>query len=75
MFLSDLESMAVHDLSDKMDLEGMDLGGVITDAITVYRDDFPEKDRKFALLAEEVYTVNQFGHAERGEGKVFNFFE
>ena len=70
MFLTDLESMALNDLGGKMNLAGMDLGGVITDAITVYRDDFPEKDRQFALLADEVYAVDQFGNAQRNEGKV-----
>lgn len=53
----DLENMALDDLSGKMELEGMDLGGAIHDAMDVYREDFPEKDKNFALLADQVYNV------------------
>ena len=63
MFLMELEGMAELDLAPKMKLEGMDLGEKITEAVTAYRSDFPEKDGQFSLLSDEVYGIDENGQA------------
>jgi len=71
MFLQDLEDLASHELSDRMDLEGFDISEKIDEAVDAYRSDFPDKDEHFSLLANEVYTVGENGAIERTEADQF----
>ena len=73
--MKDLAKEVTDELKNHMQLEGLDMGRYMDEAIGVYRSDFPQKDARMGVIAQSIYQFEQGGGISRMEASGLTLFD